>query len=178
MRKSQVAEILARRLNVAPGRVQGIVERLTDAGLVTKAVGNTRYPPDIAPSETLAMVIAVLADRGLGNVRTSVAEFAALPADDGQSFGDWLGSVLAGSIDPGSLAIGSVIVRHQPAGISVTSSTGHRLFGAPPPDRAVAKATLVPGRALAALALETSGQSPATADAVIALSRAGAHIRF
>lgn len=169
MRKSQVASVLARRLKMNPSRIQGLTERLTDAGLVTKADGNRKNPPNLPEAEIATMVLAALADRGLGRVVESVDEFAALTSPSGQRFGDALAATLRGDLD---VSTGSVVIRLDPASVALTAGGVHERFG-PEPGDAATKTVALPGRVLAAVALELQGRSPAEADTIIAL--AGAH---
>ena len=67
MRLSEVVQILARRLDVRPGRVSGIASRLQHAGLLPITEGSRRYPPDVELPHVVALILAVAADRGLGN---------------------------------------------------------------------------------------------------------------
>lgn len=171
MRRSQVAAVLARRLNVAPGRVQAITERLAGAGLVSRARGSRRFPHDLADNEIVAMILSCFADRGLGDVLGSVQTFGALESDNGQSLAALLTGLLTGGADLASVVTGSLIVRHDPPGASLTAAGVHLQFGQPPPEGAAGKATIVPGRTLAAICLELQGRPESEADALVALAR-------
>lgn len=167
MRKSHVVEILARRLGTTPSRVDAIAQRLADAGKLSRAEGSRRYPPDLAEPEIVALLIGVIADRGLGNVRESVETFSALTTDDGQRFDRILTDILFG---PTSV-LSHVIVRQAPAGVSLTINGNHALFGAERSSATATKAAIVPGEAITAIAAELQEATPAQADAMVAITR-------
>lgn len=160
MRKSHVVEILARRLRVLPSRVHHIADRLGDAGLLTKAEGSRRYPPDLSEPEITALVIGVIADNGLGNVMTTAETFSYLPSSVG-TFGNVLQNILFGPPSD----VGHLIVRNNPAGISTTIDGMHLLFGAQASEKAATKAHIIPGDAIIAISAELQGQKPQAADA-------------
>ncbi|MCO7736438.1 hypothetical protein NJB95_07415 [Brucella intermedia] len=166
MRKSAVIEILARRLRIAPGRIQAISERLASAGLISNAEGSRRYPPDLSEPEIVTLVIAVIADSGLGNVKATVDTFSTL-ASEGIAFGHVLQRVLFGR----PVDIAHVIVRHDPAGVSAVIDGNHAVYGAEAPEKAATTARIIPGDALIAIAAEMQGQHPQQADALVELIR-------
>ncbi len=164
MRKSQVNEILARRLHIAPGRIQAIAERLASAGLLSNTEGSRRYPPDLAENEIIALVIAVICDNGLGNVRSTADTFTALPSSAG-TFSNMLHRLLFGQ--PHDIA--HFIVRHDPPGVSAVIDNCHMVFGSEAPEKAATNARLVPGEVLIAIGAELQGQHPSQADALCEL---------
>ncbi|WP_454684890.1 hypothetical protein [Ancylobacter moscoviensis] len=166
MRKSQVADIVARRLGVAPSRVANLTARLADAGLVGKTEGSRRFPPDLAEHEVVAMVLAVITDTGLGDVVRNVEFFAALRGPAGR-FDAVLADLLFGP--PGTVR--HVIIRHKPPGVSMVVDGDHSEFGVPAPDVGSADARVISGAAIAAIAAELRGLSVGQADAVAAASR-------
>ncbi|EJN04483.1 hypothetical protein [Phyllobacterium sp. YR531] len=167
MRKSSVVEILARRLGRGAGRIEAIAQRLAEAGMVSRAEGSKRYPPDLDNIEMLTIVLATLADNGLGHVRQSVETFGTLQNEHGQHFSDVLSDLLFGP----PADIGHVIIRHDPAGVSAVINGNHTVFGAEAPAKTAAKASIVPGYALVAIAAELQGQPPAQAESMIELAR-------
>ncbi len=167
MRKSQVVEVLARRLNIMPSRIHNIASRLADEGQLSKAEGSRRYPPKLDNLEMLRLVLATLVDNGLGHVRQSVDTFGALQNEHGQRFSEVLSDILFGQ----PADIGHVIIRHEPAGVSAVINHNHTVFGAEAPAKTAAKASIVPGYALVAIAAELQGQPPVQADSMIELAR-------
>lgn len=166
MRKSHVVEILARRLRVLPSRVHHIADRLSDAGMLTKTEGSRRYPPDLSEPEIATLVIAVIADNGLGSVKATVDTFSSLTSA-GIAFGHVLQRVLFGR----PVDIAHVIVRHNPAGVSAVIDGNHTVYGAEAPEKAATTARIIPGDALIAIAAELQGQHPQQADALVELIR-------
>lgn len=164
MRKSAVQELLARRLRIAPGRIQAISERLASAGLISNAEGSRRYPPDLSEPEIVTLVIAVIADNGLGSVKATVDTFSSLTSE-GIAFGHVLHRVLFGR----PVDIAHVIVRHNPAGVSAVIDGNHAVYGAEAPEKAATNARIIPGDALIAIAAELQGQHPQQADALVEL---------
>lgn len=167
MRKSFVVEILSRRLGVTQSRIEAIAQRLADAGKLSRAEGSRRYPPDLAEPEIVALLIGAIADRGLGNVRESVELFSGLTNHSGQRFDRILTDILFG---PTSV-LSHVIVRQDPAGVSLTINGNHALFGADRSEATATKASIIPGNAITAIAAELHGATPEQADAVTAMSR-------
>lgn len=169
MRKSTAAAIVARRLGVPEGRAAALVQRASEAGLLPTATGST--VPDLGPQEKTNLFLAVVADRGLGTVGRSVCEFANLIAGDGERLGDTLtalfshGPALAGS------ATGTMVVRLQPASVSLTLAGYHQRYGPEPPPGAAGKHVIIPGQTLAAIGLEFAGHKADDADDLVALAR-------
>ncbi|MCR5941860.1 hypothetical protein FG152_13650 [Ochrobactrum sp. XJ1] len=166
MRKSAVQELLARRLRIAPGRIQAISERLASAGLVSNAEGSRRYPPDLSEPEIVTLVLAVIADSGLGSVKATVDTFSNLTSA-GIAFGHVLQRVLFGR----PVDIAHVIVRQDPAGVSAVLNGNHAVYGAEAPEKAATNARIIPGDALIAIAAELQGQNLQQADALVELIR-------
>src|SRR5690606_9254961 len=167
LRKSRVIEILARRLQIAPGRVSAIADRLASAGLVTITAGSRRYPPVLAEPEILAIFIAVIADNGLGKVRETVDTFSALVDNKGQRLDIFLGTLFFGP----PRAVQHFIARQSPPGVSIIVDGNHQIFGAEPAENAATSARLIPGAAIAAIAAELQGASLQQADAAAAIAR-------
>ncbi|WP_457302148.1 hypothetical protein [Phyllobacterium sp. P5_D12] len=167
MRKSHAVEILARRLNILPSRVHHIAARLADDGQISKAEGSRRYPPELNEIEVIRLVLATLADHGLGNVHSSVEAFSHLTNQTGIRFGDVLSEVLFGP----PADIGHVILRHDPPGVSLIIDGAHQVYGSEAPAKTAAKASIVPGYALMAIAAELQGHMPTQADSMIELAR-------
>lgn len=167
MRKSHVVEIISRRLGVTQSRIEAIAQRLSDAGKLSRADGSRRYPPDLAEPEIVALLIGVIADRGLGNVRESVELFSGLTNHDGHRFDRVLSDILFGPTSD----LSHIIVRQEPAGISLTINGSYQLFGAERSSATATKASIVPGDAIIAIAAELHSATPEQANAVVAIAR-------
>jgi hypothetical protein len=166
MRKSQVADIVARRLGVAPSRVANLTARLADAGQLSKTTGSRRHPPDLAEHEVVNLLLAVITDTGLGDAVRNVEFFAALRGPAGR-----FDAVLADLLFGPPRTVRHVIIRHKPAGASMVLDGDHTPFGLPASDGGATDVRVIPGAALAAIAAELRGLSAGQADAVAAASR-------
>lgn len=167
MRKSEACAIVARRLNLSLSRVEALVQRASEAGLLPVARGSDR--PDLGSLELCRLLLASIVDRGLGNAAASVSEFEALQTDRGLRLGDVIEGVIAGRADGGGLR--SLVIRLNPAGATLVSGGHHLKFGAEQSSEAASKTTIVPGDALAAIALEFQGHSPQQADNALAIAK-------
>ena len=76
MRKSEFAEVLARRLGIRIGRLNSLTQRAAELRLLPVAIG-TSYP-QLAPSELSRMVICAIVDEGIAAVGDVVAKYGAL----------------------------------------------------------------------------------------------------
>jgi hypothetical protein len=172
MRKSTAAAIVARRLRVPEGRASALVQRASEAGLLPTATGST--VPDLGPHEMTNVFLAVVADRGLGTVGRTVSEFADLATETGETFGDTLTALFSHGPALASAATGTLIVRLDPASVSLTAGGIYDRYGPEPPPGAAGKHVIVPGQTLAAIGLEFAGHSAEDADALVALARVSA----
>lgn len=168
MRKSQFAAICARRLRVAPGRINALSHRAAEASLLPMADGS-RYP-DLTPDDAARFLISVLADRGLGHVPATVREFAALRADS-ETLERALAQIMGGGEALHGAVAGCLVLHLDPASASLTASGLHRRFGPEPPGDTATKTIVVPGATLAAIGLEFGGKRPDEADSLVALAR-------
>lgn len=166
MNKSDAARILARRLGLNLGRVNALLVAASDAGVLRKARG--RDVPEISSLEMAYVILAAIADRGIGVAGASVREFAALRSAEGLVLADLIESWVAGRASVAGLQ--SVVVQLEPAGVSVTTAGHHFRFGA---DHAggAAKQVVVRGDDLAAAILEMRGATPREADEAVAVGR-------
>ena len=149
MRKSSIAIILARHLGMTASRVNNLAARLADVGLVSKAEGSRRYPPDLPEPEVVRLVIAALTDTGLGDVVRNVEFFATLRGPAGR-----FDAVLHDMIFGPPRQVAHHVIRHAPAGASMVVDGQHMLFGAEAPEGAAINARIVPGGAFMALAAD------------------------
>ncbi|SEQ37981.1 hypothetical protein SAMN05428969_2834 [Devosia sp. YR412] len=172
MRKSAAAEIVARRLAVARGRTDSLVQRASEADLLPTSEGSRRYPPDLGAIELTNLFLAVVTDRGLANASQSVREFAALENEHGKRFGDALTDMFSHGPALASAVTGNLVLRLEPPSVSMTLGGTHVRYGPEPPTDSAGKHVIVPGRTLAAIGLEFSGHSPHNANTIVALASA------
>ena len=164
MRKSQVVEILARRLVKPPGRVEEMLKALQAEGIVSVEKGSRRFPGDATEDETVALVLAAVCDVGAAqHAADHVRRFGKLRCESGATFREALAAVLAGHV----AYVGHIIV--GAAGVSTVLDGMHTVFGTPP----TGAAAIAPGDTILAIAAELQGAKPADADALAAL----AHVR-
>ena len=166
MRLHEVVQLLARRLALRPGRVQTIAGRLQEAGLLSKTEGSRRFPPDVAEPEAVTLIIAALAEDGIGTAPQAVATFSALTDPEGRRLDHVVSSILYGP----PRDVRHLVVRQAPPGASLVIDGTHKVFGADPPEGAT-KARAVSGHALTAIGAELRGASAAEADAVAAITK-------
>jgi len=169
MNKSDAARILARRLGLNLGRVNALLVAASDAGVLRKARG--RDVPELSSLETAYVVLAAIADRGIGVAGASVREFGALQSAEGLVFADLIEGWVSGRASVAGLQ--SIVVQLEPAGVSVTTAGHHFRFGA---DHAggAAKQVVVRGDDLAAAILEMRGATARAADEAVAVGRLAA----
>ena len=160
MTKGEFIDLLCRRLGAERGHVDGLVERLHAAGLVTPTKGSRRFPPDLPHDEAAAILLAVLAAKSLDGAPQAVRAYGDLRADSG-TLADTLAWLFRGQGQPGTLIV-------RDGGATLTVDGAHIVFGKPAED---GSARFLTGATLAAIAAEMSGAKPADADAVAAISR-------
>lgn len=169
MNKSDAARILARRLGLNIGRANALLVAASDAGVLPKARG--RDVPSLSNLELARIVLAVVADRGIGVAGHSVSEFAALQTPEGAVLGDLLEGWIAGHVPVAGLQ--SVIVQLDPPGVSVSTGAHHFRFGAEHAGGA-AKQIVIRGADLAAAVLELQGTPTEKADEAVAVAKLAA----
>lgn len=176
MRRSQLADAFARRLNIDRGRIDSLGIRAADAGLVPKTEGSRRYPAELSADEAANLFLAALTDAGLGRVHRQVRTFANLTDPDGRGLHSALAGLFATDQASRGAATGSLIVRLDPASVALTAGGYHARYGPEPAPAAAGKHVIVPGPALAAIGLEFNGYSPDEADALVAIARVSATV--
>lgn len=159
MRLSEAIEMLARRLGLNRGRTATVANRLQHAGRLPLADAK-RTPPELSADDLALLLLAVLAERGVGNAAERAVDYAAMTGD-GYRLHDALAHVLRGSAQPGDVIF-------KEGGVSATINGAHIVFGKPVEDGFARFAT---GPTLAAIAAEWSGVRPADADAFAAITR-------
>jgi hypothetical protein len=169
MLKSDATAIFTRRLGIPAGRAHHLVQRVSEAGLLPTTRGGERV--HLSPLDLAHLLLAVVADRGLGSASQSVCEFAALQTTDGLVLADLLEAMIAGRANVSGLQ--SVVLQLDPPGVSVSTAAHHFRFGA---DHAggAAKQIVIRGADLAAAILEMQGMPPDKADEAVAVGRLAA----
>jgi hypothetical protein len=169
MMKGEAARIISRRLNLSHGRVSALLVAASDAGVLPK--GSGRSNPSLSPLELVHVLLASIADRGIGVAGRAVKEFAGLQTPDGLVLADFLESAVSGRVNPANIK--SAIFRLSPATVTILSGSHHLIFGGSESD-AAARTVIVPGDQLAAICCEFQGMSPDQADTAIAVGRLSA----
>lgn len=154
MRLSEAVQMLSRRLGAKAGRIAAIANRLQHAGSLPLADAK-RTPPSLIEADMALLLLAVLAENGVGTAPARAAELA----DTGLH--DAIAAVLRGQAQPGDLIV-------KQGGASATFNGKHAVYGKPAEDGPARFAT---GPTLAAIAAEFQGVAPHHADAIAALSR-------
>ncbi|OSJ33185.1 hypothetical protein BSZ19_16200 [Bradyrhizobium japonicum] len=124
MRKRRATHAVARRLGLNVNRVAALVQRASEAGLLPVTTGSNR--PDLSHRQLATLLIAAVADNGLGNAPGSVREFAALSAG-ALRFDDWLESLIAGRVNAEPIL--SVVLQLDPAAVTVLTGATQLEFG-------------------------------------------------
>ncbi|MBN8245239.1 hypothetical protein JF546_19665 [Nitratireductor aquimarinus] len=159
MNKTQFVAMLSRRLGVPVSRIDGLLERLHAAGVVTP-IRSKRHPPPIDEPDAVAILLAVLADRGLEHAADAAWQLAAAH-HNGERFSDFLGQLLFGQ----PRHVGHLIIHDT--GASMVVDGQHIEFG----ERSDVPTRFIPGGMLMAIAAELQGASPRDADAIAAITR-------
>lgn len=161
MHLSQVVQILARRLGVRPSRVSAIGSRLQHVGRIPIADGSRRYPPEVGDEHVALLLIAVLADRGLGVVPATTEAFASMASPEGHRLFETVLAVVRGHAQPGDFIF-------REGGVHGVVDGQHTMFSSPAENGTARFAT---GPTMAAIAAELQGASPSQADAIVAITR-------
>jgi hypothetical protein len=172
MIRSEAIEKIVRRLNLNSGRVAALAQRCAESGLLPKA--NGRDIPDLGSLELARLFLAAVCDRGLGNAAATLAEFSKLTTENGVVLIDVLEALFAGRI--AATGIRQAIFQLKPAG-AVLIGEHHLRFGAAPSTDGAARHVIIPGNALAAIALEFQNLTPQQADDAIAIGRLDAALQ-
>lgn len=167
MRRYEILHLFARRLGLKVGRAQAILSRLQDDGTISAPGDNRAHPLDMAEPEIVSLLIALISESGISSATTAAKTFGSLNTADGQRFDRFIEELIFGP----PAALRHVIVRQNPAGVSVTANGEHLLFGAPSSTSSASPARIVPGEALVAIAAELRGATPSQADAETALGQ-------
>ncbi len=172
MFRSEAIEVLARRLGINSGRVAALAQRAADSGALPKARG--RDVPNLGAFELATLLICVVADRGLGEVRRSLSEYSALAARNGAMLIDVVEGWIRGTVP--TSGVGHLVVQTAPTPAATIISNGgeHLDFGPERSRDAAARTVIIPGEALAAIALEFRGTDPRAADEAVAVGRLAA----
>lgn len=156
MLKSEVCAIVARQLNRPLNRVEALVQRVSEAGLLPMARGSSR--PEMCSIELARIIICAVADNGLGNAAATVASFEALTTESGVSLSDVLDGIIRSDTDaPGDMAL-----QLSPAAALLTVGGKQLLFGAGLQAGAAVRIVHVPGSVLQAIVREFNGKKNST----------------
>lgn len=169
MRRYEIVHLFSRRLSTKVGRVQAILSKLQEAGSISSAGPDRKQPVDMAEPEVVTLLLALLGESGIGTGPHAANLFGALTTAEGERFDAFLEDLLFGH----PRHVRHIMVRQNPAGVSVTADGVHLLFGEPPSRGNASPARIVPGEALSAIAAELQGQTPEEADAIAALHTIG-----
>jgi hypothetical protein len=169
MRKSQVVDLLARRLGLRATRLTSLAQRLSDAGMLPISAG-TPYP-DLLPVEVARVMLAGLCDSGLGAAARTVQRYGSL-----QGRTSSLVEALAHAIQrPETLppACNGLEIHQSDDGpyVLMTVVTGDgattNVYGNLPGVETVDRLVVVPGAALWAIAMELANTSAEEVDRLL-----------
>ncbi|MCK1279472.1 hypothetical protein [Bradyrhizobium sp. 61] len=145
MRKRRATQVVARRLGLNVNRLAALVQRVSEAGLLPVTAGSTR--PDLSHRQLATLLLAAIADNGLGNAPATVREVSALTAG-ALRFDDWLESAIAGRVNADPIL--SVVLQLDPTAVTVLTSATQLEFGNPA-HGATTRVTAISGKALRAI---------------------------
>jgi len=159
VRKAAACLAISKYLGIGLGRVTSLAQRASDAGVLPKAVGRA-YPP-LTADQMAQLLIAILADNGLGSVGQSVETFSRIHSSD---LSMNLLEAIAAAFDGGQTipfapVIRSLVLRNDLANpgadllVDVDGNGIHAVFGSQQSAGAV-KQSVLSGRAFEALARE------------------------
>ncbi|MFK4538031.1 hypothetical protein ABIA00_006214 [Bradyrhizobium ottawaense] len=165
MVRSEAVAIVARLLNLNPGRCAALGQRAAEDGMLPVARG--RAVPQLSQRDLAMLFLACVTDNGLGRVPQSIREFSALETESGIELSDVITNIFAGLVEPAAYVRGGLIFRLRPAGATLIVNDVRLTFGAAVPEDSVSTSVVVPGATLAALAFEFRGYSRSEAEAEI-----------
>ena len=155
MNKGAAARIISRRLNLNLGRTNALLVAASDAGVLPKARG--RDVPQLSNIELAHVLLACVADRGIGVAGQSVREFAALRSDGGATLVDLLGGWMSGAVS--TSRVHSAIIQLDPAGVTIVTESDRLSYGPERDQSTAAHIITVPGDALRAIINELRGNT-------------------
>lgn len=164
MRRYEIVGLFSRRLDLKAGRVQAILGKLQEAGVVS-GTDNKRYPENLSEREIVSLFVAVLGESGISSAGATANTFGALRSADGLVLSD----VLEAALFRQSFWLDQLVVRQEPPGVSCVINGAHTVFGAQPPEQGATRARMASGSTMAAIAAELSGSTPQQADAAAAI---------
>jgi hypothetical protein len=168
MRKSQVVDLLARRLGCRATRLTSLVQRLAEADLLPTASGPPY--PDLTPIEIARVLLVGICDEGLGAAPATIMKHGGLPGP-GATLEEVLGHTLVrpDSLAPASSSLEVHTSDNPYAVLTVVTADGARslVFGDMPACETVDRIVSVSGATLYAIAAEIAGRSPADVDALL-----------
>ncbi len=96
MRRYEIVGIFARRLDAKAGRVQAILSKLTDCGVISGGGDCKRYPGDLTEPEITSLFLALLGESGISSAPTVATELSALCDHNSRRLDDVLHHLLFG----------------------------------------------------------------------------------
>jgi len=168
MRKSQVVDLLARRLGVRATRLTSLTQRLADAGLVHVSSG----PPyaDVTPTEVARILLVAVADEGLAAAPATVERYGQLRGRSSTLEAALAHALARPEALPPARSGLELHVGDQPYAVLTTVSADGALsnvFGDLPAVETVDRIVTVSGGALFAIAQEIGGMSAAEVAALL-----------
>jgi hypothetical protein len=172
MRKSQLAETLARRLGIRLGRINSLTQCASEADLLPTSCGPPY--PELTPIEIARMLLIAVADEGLGCVPRTINKYGGLKcAEINSSLEATLGHTLtrperlpashSGLIIHTSDAPSALLTVATPDGVREYTFASNETVQTEGVERTVR----VSGVALFAIAAEIAGRSSADVDALL-----------
>ena len=132
--------------------------------MLPKARG--RDVPRLTSLQLAYVLLACIADRGIGVAGQSVREFAALRTTSGAVLSDVIEGWMAGTVSVSG--VHSAIIQLDPASVSIITGCGRLSYGPERDQAAAAHIITVPGDALREIVAELRGATPSEADAALA----------
>lgn len=143
MLKTTACLAAARRLGIRKSRAEGLIARVSEAGLLPLTMGRSRR--HLSHRQLSRLLLTLVADRGLGAAPASVRAFEALESASGLQLGDFFESLIAGRVNSAGIQSIAIQLSPEPA-VSVTTGSTRLTFGNP--DGAAATGTVLSGTAL------------------------------
>jgi hypothetical protein len=172
MNKGDAARIISRRLNLNLGRTNALLVAASDAGVLPKGCG--RSIPQLSSLELAHLLLACLADKGIGVAGQSVREFAALRSASGAVLFDLIEGWMSGAVSVSGLH--SAIIQLDPASVSIISDCGRLTYGPERDQAAAAHVITVPGTALREIVNELRDVTASVAAPNATIDRASASV--
>jgi hypothetical protein len=156
MQKSQACDIVARELNRPLSRVEALIQRVSEAGLLPVARGSAR--PALSSLEKARVLLASACDTGLGNAPHTVMAIENLTTATGVRLGDVLDGVIRGDTDPP----GEAAFQLEPPAAMLQIGDTKLYFGANLNPSGAVRTIHIPGVTMQAIIKEFNGKKNST----------------